>query len=141
MKVPKLTHHKSSGKARVRIRGIDYYSGKWSTETAEVEYRRLVCEFMLTGRPPARKSDRTAPSISINGLLFSFLDHTERHYVKDGEQMAEVDSFKSAMKPLREMYGTTLADEFGPLALKAVREKYTEMSPVYGNSAASLSAA
>ncbi|MGD9858264.1 MAG: hypothetical protein AB7U20_25260 [Planctomycetaceae bacterium] len=123
-KAPKLQHHKASGRARVRIGGVDFYCGPWGTEAAEVEYRRILAEWMLTGRVPSRKSERSAPSISINELMLGFFNHAHRHYVKGGRPTAELDCFKSALKPLRELYGTLPVDEFGPLALKSVRERY-----------------
>ncbi len=123
-KPPTLQHHRASGKARVRIGGVDFYCGEHGTEAAEVEYKRLVAEWMLTGRTPTRKSERSSTSVSINELMLGFLRHAQQHYVKNGKMTAEVDCFKSAMKPLRELYGTLPVDGFGPLALKTVRERY-----------------
>ncbi|MFI5378366.1 MAG: hypothetical protein ACHRHE_03590 [Tepidisphaerales bacterium] len=46
--VPKMSHHKASGQAIVRLDGRDFYLGPWKSKAATVEYDRLV------GRPKAR---------------------------------------------------------------------------------------
>jgi integrase len=38
----------------------------------------------------------------------------------------EVANFRYSLKPLRELYGHTLAAKFGPLALKAVRQRWAD---------------
>ena len=43
-------------------------------------------------------------------------------YVKDGEPTSEPDNIQQAQRPVRELYGTVDARDFGPLALKAVRQ-------------------
>ncbi len=48
------------------------------------------------------------------------------HYVKHGRPTAEQGSIKCARRPLKELYVTTVANEFGPLALKAVRQKMVD---------------
>ena len=45
------------------------------------------------------------------------------YYVKNGSPTTEIDIIKSALRPLRSLYGTTPSDEFGPLRVKAVREE------------------
>jgi hypothetical protein len=53
---------------------------------------------------------------------FSFTPKpTNRH--PDGSPTSEIGNFKQAMRPLRQLYGDTLACEFGPLKLKALQQK------------------
>ena len=62
--------------------------------------------------------------ITVNEVLVKFLDHAERYYRReDGTPTNEVSQFKQTFRPLRELYGHTPAREFGPLALKAGRER------------------
>lgn len=42
--------------------------------------------------------------------------------LKDGKATSEPDNIKQALRPVRQLYGDTLARDFGPLALKAVRQ-------------------
>ena len=42
MRLPKMTLHKPSGNARVRILGKDYYLGKWNSPDAIREYKKII---------------------------------------------------------------------------------------------------
>ena len=56
-----------------------------------------------------------------------YLDHAERHYRdSDGNPTDETRHVKAVCRYVRELYGETCAAEFGPLALKAVRQKFVE---------------
>lgn len=52
-----------------------------------------------------------------------FLEHAKSHSTKAGKAASEICIPKSCMRPLNDLYGRTPAAEFGPLALKAVREQ------------------
>jgi hypothetical protein len=54
-RLPALTHHKPSGRARVRIKGRDFWLGKWGTPEAEERYRRVVAEYVATDKVPDRR--------------------------------------------------------------------------------------
>ncbi len=45
-----------------------------------------------------------------------------RYYVKNGKPTTEPVNIRLAIRPLRQLYGHTLAREFGPLRLKTVRQ-------------------
>jgi hypothetical protein len=51
-----------------------------------------------------------------------FVEFAEAYYVGDGRPSGEVANLKDAMRPLRALYSHTLARDFGPKALKAVRK-------------------
>ncbi|MBN9121507.1 MAG: site-specific integrase [Planctomycetes bacterium] len=60
-------------------------------------------------------------------VLVAYLDFAEQHYRdQEGNPTDEVRHLKATIRPLRELYGESLATEFGPLALKAVRQKFVE---------------
>jgi hypothetical protein len=48
----------------------------------------------------------------------------QQHYRKDGEPTGELNNIRLAAKPLNELYGHTRVVDFGPLALKALREHW-----------------
>lgn len=53
-----------------------------------------------------------------------FWKYAEGYYrLTDGSPTGELDQFQYALKPLVDLYGRTLADEFGPLKLKVVRQR------------------
>jgi integrase len=63
------------------------------------------------------------PNLTINGLLLRYLDFAENYYIDEcGRATGELEQMKQALRPLRKLYGRSLAAEFGPLALKAVRQ-------------------
>jgi hypothetical protein len=52
------------------------------------------------------------------------MKYAAEHYRRpDGSQTFGFTNFKGAIRPVRELYGATLVEDFGPLALKAVRQK------------------
>ena len=124
-RIPSLVHHKPTGQARVRIGGVDIYCGKWGSPQAEEKYRRTIAEWLTSGKvtPPP---DSSRGQITISELILAFWRHAEKHYVKNGQPTGEQACLRSALRPLRELYGGEVADEFGPLALKAVRQKYVD---------------
>ena len=60
----------------------------------------------------------------INDIIVAFMEFAEGHYVgPDGTPSGEIINLREAVKPLRVLYGYTPADKFGPLGLRAVRDK------------------
>ena len=121
--VPKLTHHKGSGQARVRIAGRDFYLGTYGTPEADEAYRRLVAEYLLTGNLPKPVSAAPAdPGTTVADLVLAFWKHAQTYYIKDGQPTGEQAAIRCSLRPLRELYGSTPAADFGPLKLKALRD-------------------
>jgi integrase len=57
-------------------------------------------------------------------LAHAFWQHAKVHYAKGRRRgVGEANNFKPVIRRLREMYGATLAKDFGPLALKAFRSQ------------------
>jgi len=121
--VPAYCLHRASGKAIVRINGRDRYLGHYGSEESQAEYDRVVAEWLVSGRQvePATVST-DSPPISVNEVMLAFLDFAERYY-RDGHDVSkEVVNYKLALRPLKQLYGHTAAEQFGPLALKALRQ-------------------
>lgn len=122
---PKYRHYKPKDLAVVRLDGRDYYLGKYNSPESWEKYHRLIAQWLrgdakpLEG-PPAPVG-QPAASLTINQLLNAYRDFARTYYVKDGEPTKELTEMKHAARPLRQLYGSTAASEFGPLALKAVR--------------------
>jgi hypothetical protein len=118
-RIPKLSHHKASGKAVVRLCGIDHYLGPWGSCVARNEYDRVIAEWLAGGR---QSSAAEAVSLTVAEILAAFWDYAKDYYRHaDGTPTTEILSFRDAFRPLRRLYGHTPAAAFGPLALKAVR--------------------
>ena len=117
--VPKYSKHKASGQAVVTIGGTDHYLGPHGTKASLIEYDRLIGEWISAGRP---SSVATASDITIAELCRRYKVFIEHYYVSGGS----VANIKAAIRTLREIYGNTMAAEFGPLALKAIRQRFVD---------------
>ena len=124
-RVPAYRLHKSSGQARVIIGRRHHYLGKYGTPESLEKYHRLVTEYLKApGNPPHTilASTRTL-GISINELILAYWDSAKKHYVKNGKPSDRQYHLRAALRPLRKLYGNTLAQDFGPKKLKLVREE------------------
>ncbi len=119
-RVPQYRRHKQSGQAIVTINGRDYLLGPFGTSASKLEYDRLITEWLSSGRSTAFGVPEHA--ISIVELIVAYLEYAKGYY---GDlQRGEFANMRYALRPLRELYGSQLAREFGPMQLKAVREKF-----------------
>ena len=122
-RVPKLCLHKATGQAVVRLNGKDHYLGRFDSAESQGAYDRLIAEWLQRGRhtpdaSPAHPHSRpTSPS--VNDLLLTYWHHAAGYY---HDAPVERDKIRHALRPLRELYGPTPAAEFGPLALRNVRQ-------------------
>ena len=126
LKLPGYLLHKSSGHARVIINGTEHYLGPYGSEESRKKYGELIAKY-IAGVPIDPLADAASDGgITVAELILAFLNHAERYYRKNGEITDEFGCIKSAVKPLVELYGMTLANDFGPLALKAVRQRMVD---------------
>lgn len=138
-KLPSYLLHQASGQARTIIDGRTIYLGEYGSEESRRRYGEVIAEHSCGVRvDPFAKSGgasrgtncgiTSAPEslLTINELVNCFMKHAGAYYVKNGQKTAEYDCFKSAVKPMVNLYGSTPAAEFGPLALKAVRQSMVD---------------
>src|SRR5687768_479679 len=81
--IPSLTHHKPSGKARVRIQGKDFYLGPWGSSEAQQKYGQLLADLAVGKLPEpvlACPSNDTH-QFTIAELVLAFKKHAESYYV------------------------------------------------------------
>lgn len=123
--VPYAPHLARDGAAQVvRFNGIDYYLGKHGSQVSRDQYDRLVGEWMANGRQaPPRLARRQMRQTTINELILAYLHFADGYYRKNGQPTGEYDAIRRSAKPLRRLYGQLGVDDFGPLALKTVREE------------------
>ncbi|MEX2186171.1 MAG: site-specific integrase [Pirellulales bacterium] len=121
--LPKYRCHKASGQAIVTLAGKHHYLGPHGTKASRLEYDRLIGEWITKGKPNAGERCRT--DLTINELLAAYLRFATGYYPTGSS--GEMNGIKRAMRPLREAYGRIRVSEFGPLALKAVRQRMIEM--------------
>jgi integrase len=121
--VPSYRKHKPTAQAVVELNGRTHYLGKYGSKQSKAEYDRLISEWLAGGRQlPGPDKDLT-----VNELALAYLRHADQHYRKpNGEPTRQLELVKLAIRPLKALYGMTPAAEFGPLALKAVRQRMIE---------------
>lgn len=84
----------------------------------------MIAEWEASSRSLTRPASEGTTDLTVNELLVRFWVHAERHYKHpDDTATTELTGYRYALRPLRELYGYSRAAEFGPLALKAVRQK------------------
>lgn len=130
--IPTYRLHRASGQAVVSVplplpdgTRRDVYLGAHGSDESKGEYARVLARLRATppGADPTRLAGGTPADLTLNELLVRFLAHADRYYVRaDGTPTSEAGNFRHALKFARVLYGYAPCPEFGPLALKAVRE-------------------
>jgi integrase len=123
--VPAYRLHKQSGQAIVTLTDAfgnrrDVLLGKHDTPESRQEYARVILEWEAAGRrlPCTPASDQR---LSVNELLVLYWKWAEVSYgYEDGKKGY---ALKDALRVVKESYGHTPAEDFGPLALKACRQR------------------
>lgn len=125
-KPPKYCLHKATGQAYVRLNGRDHYLGKHGSSESLQKYSALIAED-AAGAVIVNANRATPQSgLSITEIILAYRKHAAKYYVKDGKPTDEVACIKSALRDLLNLYPDLPADNFGPIAMKAVRQKMVE---------------
>src|SRR5687767_7951668 len=115
---PKYRRQKLPGRADrafVELNGKRIMLGLYDSPESREKYHRLVAEWEANGRPVRPAEEHSA--ITVEDLLAAFWAYAERYYGTSGE----LGKYRDALRPVRKLYGTTAANDFGPTALKALR--------------------
>lgn len=123
--VPRYLLHKASGQARVRVQGRDHYLGVYNSPESHERYARIVAEISQSHTTPSVVNEIVVadPQLCINELVLQYLRYAHSYY---GEQAKESTKMRDALRFVCELYGNEKARNFGPLSLKAVRQKLIE---------------
>src|SRR5262245_5536648 len=125
--VPTSRLHSPSDTARCWVAGRWVTLGKYNSPESRAEYARILAEIAVAPAPtrvaPVRSCDLT-----VNELLIGYWRHAEQHYRRaDGTATNELPQYRQTFRLVKELYGHTPAVEFGPLALKALRQQMIDM--------------
>jgi integrase len=126
-KLPSYRLHRSDGRAVVTIAGRDIYLGPYNSPESRAEYERCIAEWLTARR--ARPRSESAPAggdATVGELMLGYIRHADAYYVKDGAPTSEPTMIRLSLRVLKQLYGHSLAKDFGPLALKAVRQRYVD---------------
>ena len=117
--LPKYCLHKGSGQAYVRIAGDMHYLGKHGSDASRREYDRIMGEFIANGRQAFRHPDE----ISIADLIVRYLDHIEKNMdYSHGRR----NNILRVTQKLNDLYGNMPVSQFGPAALKTLRQGWLD---------------
>ena len=73
-----------------------------------------------------RRDGGPAEDLTVAELILAYIRFADGYYRKDGRPTTESRNIRLALRPLRRLYGPTPARDFGPKALKAVRQAMIE---------------
>ncbi len=128
---PNYLHHKPTGQAYVRLpdgnggrRAV--YLGAFGSPESKLEHARILAQLAVAPvpTPPSRCGPSRTSDITLNEVYLAFRGYAEKHYRRaDGTVTNEPAQYRQTFDLVLRLYGHTPAAEFGPLALKAVRQK------------------
>jgi integrase len=115
-KVPKLGLHKPSGKARVRLSGVDFYTGEYGTAEAQAAYDKLIGEWLAAGRKLTGMVGRYAqPATQAGGMTIAELVLAYDDWCQERLDKHTADRcIRPALRRLRQMFGAMPAAAFDP---------------------------
>jgi len=122
--VPSYPLHRQSGQAIVTLTDAtgtrhDKLLGPYDSPASRQEYARVIAVWEASGRRlPAAKAGGGSPDVTVNELILAYYQFAEGYYQKNGKPTTQLDRVKRSLKPVRKLYGHTLAKDFGPLSLK-----------------------
>ena len=122
--VPKYSLHKATGQARVLVNGKHVYLGKFDSVESRQKYSRVLAEMQLPTAGLAQDISPDLPStlLLLSEVLVAYLRYAKTYYGSSGTLAKEYRAMVDAIGPLNDMYGSTLAKDFGPLKLKTIRQ-------------------
>lgn len=123
-RIPSYRKHKASGQALVTILGKDHYLGPHGSRASHLLYDRLLSEYLATGRKLIEPAG--GHSITVVEVLAAYLKFAKTYYLKEGKATNELDALRIIVNDAGGLYGNAPASEFGPKALKVVRQQWLD---------------
>jgi integrase len=125
--VPSYRRHKQSGQAIVTLTDgfggrRDVLLGTYGSPASRKEYDRVVAEWIANGR---RLQVVVADDLSVNELAAAYWNHAKVYHGWK-KNRGDYHNLKAVLRIVKALYGTWSARKFGPLALKACRQKMLE---------------
>lgn len=118
-RTPKYRLHRKSGRAFVEPNGRRVYLGDYESAETRQKYHAVIAEWEANSRTLPVPPDE----ITVVELLARFWEHAKGYYKKlDGTPTSELDAYDRLIRLVRKHYGRSKATEFGPRALKALRQ-------------------
>ena len=118
-RIPSLRH--CNGRGFVELGGKRHYLGAAGAPKTKQAYDRLIATWLSNGRRLPTAPEET----TVVELCRDYWTYCERYFSKaEGATSSSLGRVKQALRPLRALYGDTLARDFGPNALRVIRERW-----------------
>lgn len=122
LKVPSYRRHKASGQAVVRLAGRDIYLGKHGSAASREAYQRFAAEYLSRGGIV----DHGSHDVTVAEIMAAYVRFAKSYYRKNGKPTREYELVRETCRFIKSLYAHYRAIEFGPLALKAVRQSMVQ---------------
>jgi integrase len=101
------------------VNGRRFYLGPHGTKASKLQYDRIVCEYLSSGR--SMSFGTPEHQATIIELAADYLTYAKSYY--GGGPTSELHRIARVVRPLKELYGKTAAADFGTQQFKAVRQR------------------
>lgn len=122
-RIPSYRLHRPSGQAVVTLSGSDFYLGPHNSKISRQEYDRVTAEWLGNGRRLLDPEEEQRP-LALVEVLLAYWKFADRYYRKGDQPTTEWGHVRHVIRRVRRLYGRIPARDFGPLALKALREEF-----------------
>ncbi len=125
---PSYRQH-SGGQAVVTVRDRngrrrEILLGPWQSEESKAEYKRVLALLELhNGIYPFVEKFADQDTLTVDQVILAWWKEAEVRY---GPDSLELENYRYALRPLRELYGPHPAAKFTPKCLKAVRQRMVD---------------
>lgn len=138
---PKYRFHKSTGQAVVSINGRAVQLGPFGSERSHQKYQELLGQWRelrreqrpdgvddseggdLASLPNLQLRSRRGYPVTLNELALAYREHAQAYYRKNGKPTREAELVVEVLRVLLKEHGELAIEEFGPVALKHVRQR------------------
>ena len=111
----------SADAAFVELNGTRYYLGRYGSDASWLRYHQILAEWKAHSRQGQVHQDQ----ITVVELIARFWRHAQSYYSDpDGRPTKEQMNFRITLSRLKNLYGPVAAIDFGPRALKALRQHW-----------------
>lgn len=122
-RIPKYRLHKSTGQGGVVLNGRYIYLGPYDAAETRQKYHQVIAEWLAGGRQLAQPQE----AVTITELVARYWQFAQDNYGGSTASAAkERRHIHIVLGILREAYGHAKAGDFGPKALRIVRQKMIE---------------
>lgn len=139
--LPAMRHHRRSGKARVRIGGIEHWLGPWGSADSRLRYDELIAAWIASGRKSVEAASKAKPApapapvvevelptsadVTVGELARAWIASIEQARGGNYKRASDWNGAIAAARALRSVAAMP-AREFGPRALQDVRRRLVD---------------